>query len=61
MEKIPKPKQKNTHSALIRSPGRWTGNKVISKGGLRVLYIEYLAVLLSVVKVLFYFDITRSL
>ena len=27
-------KKKCIHSALISSPGRWTGNKIIFKGGL---------------------------
>ena len=28
-------KKKSSHSAVIKSPGRWTGNNIFFKGGLR--------------------------
>ena len=31
-----KRKKKSSHSAVTASPGRWTGNNIFSKGGLRV-------------------------
>ena len=30
-------KKKSSHSAVIKSPGRWTGNNIFFKGGLTFL------------------------
>ena len=36
-------KKKKIHSALISSPGRWTGNKIIFKGGLTPVSYKFLS------------------
>ena len=35
MKKMGKMKKKSSHSAVIKSPGRWTGNNFFLKGGLK--------------------------
>ena len=45
-EKSLKPKKKCTHSALIGSPGRWTGNKIIFKGGLGLVFAPQIHIII---------------
>ena len=35
-KRMGKMKNKSSHSAVIKSPGRWTGNNIFFKGGLWV-------------------------
>ena len=37
-KKMGKMKKKSSHSAVIKSPGRWTGNNIFFKGGLNCIF-----------------------